>query len=150
MNNHEEQFRSLLNELPFDGSPRSEHRGAVREQSLLAFDEAATQRLGPHSPELSPRRSLMIRPAALLGFVAALAAFCGGVLALINNWLPEQHEVAQLRGVAISDEELVAALDLLVEFDSSHDDLTFDQGIQICLVDHQFRHESNEVSPSDQ
>jgi hypothetical protein len=139
MNNAEDTIRQLLADAPFDDSYRREHRDEVRERALLAFDEAAADRIPTTLgvEDVSPRRSTR-RRVARLGLAAAIAASLVGVLAAWYGGA-DRSTTAQGEAIAQADRRFIASLQQLNDFKDDQLAAAFDVGIDACLSEHYYQ-----------
>ena len=92
MNNEESRFRDLLNEPPFDGSYRQEHRDQIRQQLLKTFDAAQADRSRrPFRHTFLYWREIMSRPVPRF---AAAALVMTTVCAVFIVMLQTQPSIA--------------------------------------------------------
>lgn len=145
MNGAEDSFRELLTDAPFDDSYRGAHRDEARERALRAFDDAATAgviALGlGHS---SLRQSFRRRAVRIAAISAVAASLCGALItwhersgtASSPGKSADPIAASQFKALALADQKLVAALNLLSDFDDDRADATFDRGVQACLGEH--------------
>lgn len=141
MNDNEKRFREMLSDLPFDATPRSEHLDSLRELVLGAFDEASAEAslVKVELREPSQRRSTR-RPVVWKSLTAVVAASVLGVLAALHGSFddasaPNRSPTEQSHALTAADQNLVAALSQLSEYDEENVASTFDLGIQVCLVE---------------
>jgi len=139
MNNAEDTIRQLLADAPFDDSYRREHRNEVRERALLAFDEAAADRVSTTLvvEDASPRRSTR-RRVARLGLAAAIAASLVGVLAAWYGGA-DRSTPAQGEAIAQADRRFIASLKRLSDFEDDQLAAAFDVGVDACLSEHYYQ-----------
>jgi outer membrane lipoprotein-sorting protein len=93
LNKQESEFSRLLQELPFDGAPDSEHRQRLRDEALAEFDRGQLAQLAQPSWKraLKKGKEIMRRP------VPRLIAFTTACLAIAAVWLfvPGNQNAAQ-------------------------------------------------------
>ena len=92
LDEQESEFRRLLREVPFNDAVRAEHRDALRERALAAFDSAVVSGKRPGWKRAwNQGREIMKRPIPRMIVVAAACL----VVAAVWLFVPGRQSAAQ-------------------------------------------------------